>query len=72
MNTIEDVQFSFKKLVDSYRTRALWFTNNAQPVDITAPGSVGVLNSIAQKCSRADWVEIKKIKQWLSQNIKQQ
>lgn len=63
-----DVEQSFQRLVTAYRTRALWFMNTPQTIDLMSPSSVAVLNSIEKKCSTADWVEIKKIKQWLSQN----
>jgi hypothetical protein len=66
----EDAQLKFRKLVDSYRTRALWFLNPAQPVDMVSSASIGVLDCIAKKCSQADWVEIKKLKLWLLQNIR--
>jgi hypothetical protein len=66
----EGAQLKFQKLVESYRTRALWFLNPAQPVDIASTASIGILDCIAKKCSQADWIETKKLKLWLLQNIR--
>lgn len=64
----EDMEQTFRRLVITYRTRALWFMNIPQTIDLTSSSSVAVLNSIEKKCSKADWVELKKIKQWLLQS----
>ena len=70
VKSIDDAQFLFRELVGSYRARALWFMNPAQAVDITSSSSYAVLDYIAKKCSQADWIIIKKLKQWLLQNIR--
>jgi hypothetical protein len=53
----EDARIKFRKLVEFYRTRALWFLNPAQPVDMISSSSIGVLDCIAKKCSQADWID---------------
>jgi hypothetical protein len=54
IKTREDAQFKFRKLVEFYRTRALWFLNPAQPVDMTSASSIGILDCIAKKYSQAE------------------
>jgi hypothetical protein len=66
----EEAQIKFRKLVEFYRTRALWFLNPAQPVDIASTASIGILDCIAKKCSQVDWIETKKLRLWLLQNIR--
>jgi hypothetical protein len=65
----EDAQLKFRKLVESFRTRAIWFLNPAQPVDMISSSSIGVLDCIAKKCSQADWIETKKLRLWLLHRI---
>jgi hypothetical protein len=70
IETGEDARLIFRKLVESYRTRALWFLNPAQPVDMTSSSAIGILDCIAKKCSQAEWIETKKLKLWLLQNTR--
>lgn len=44
----EDAQIKFRKLVEFYRTRALWFLNPAQPVDVISSSSIGIDEQLAR------------------------
>lgn len=66
--SLKEAEQEFQKLVQAYRTRALWFMDSTQTVELKSPTTLSIINSIAEKCSRAEWVRLKKIKQWLLQN----
>lgn len=66
--SFEEAEHLFRKLVTTYRTRALWFMDETQTGELKSPATSSVLNRIAEKCSRTDWVKVKKIQQWLLQN----
>ena len=68
--SIEEAQGIFRQLVTLYKTRALWFLPSDIIVDIFGKSSISILDHIAVKCTRPDWVQVKKLKQWLLQNSK--
>lgn len=66
--TEQAAQEEFRQLVESSRARALWFMKQDAPADITGPLAQTMLDSIAQKANRVDWVKCRRLKQWLSQH----
>jgi hypothetical protein len=69
--TEESANRQLHRLVEKYRTRALWFLKSSLNVDIHNQGADRILKSIAKKSTGEDWIEVRKLLRWRSRNIKE-
>jgi agmatine/peptidylarginine deiminase len=68
--TYETAQEKFRQLLAQYRHNALWFLKSDVNVDITDSHADRILDLIACKASRSNWLTIRKLKEWRSLNFK--
>jgi hypothetical protein len=66
----ETAQEQFRRLLAEYRHNALWFMKGDVTVDITDSDADRILDLIACKASRTNWLTIRKLKEWRSLNFK--
>jgi hypothetical protein len=66
----ESVQKEFTSLIKELSVRALWFCKDPGSLRIVDPVAGQVLEKMMSHCSKDQWIRIRKVIKWRSQNIK--